>query len=71
MMTDDTDPILINEQIDYLLEIYGTIPKLAKALSIDRTYLYRLYVGEKKEPSDEILSKLGLEKVVTYYSKAP
>ncbi len=59
----------IPNQITKLCKIYGNVSKLSAALDIDRTYLHRLHKGDKIEPSEEVLKKLGLIKVVTYYSK--
>jgi transcriptional regulator with XRE-family HTH domain len=43
-----------------------TLREMAAHLGIDHTYLHRLRTGEKTEPSDEVLRKLGLRRVVTY-----
>lgn len=38
----------------------------ARALGIDRAYLCRLHSGKYTNPSDEVLCKLGIERIVTY-----
>ena len=59
----------IPNQITKLCKIYGNVSNLSTVLDIDGTYLHRLHKGDKIEPSEEVLKKLGLIKVVTYYSK--
>jgi len=48
---------------------HGSIRKAAKALGIDHAYLFRLKTGEKTGPSEELIEKLGLYRVITtkYY----
>lgn len=49
-----------------LIAQYGSVRKAGDALGIDHTYLYRIAAGEKEWPSDEVLLRMGLERVVTY-----
>lgn len=57
----------LKDAIEILRNEYGGTADLADAVDIDRTYLHRLWKGEKDNPSDEILEALGLQKV-TYYT---
>lgn len=50
-----------------LEEEHGSLRAAAKAIDIDQAYLFRLKYGEKINPSDEVLEKLKLGKVTTYY----
>ncbi|MBD1554254.1 hypothetical protein [Pseudomonas typographi] len=59
-------PCPISERIKMLSAAHGGLRGLSRALGIDAGYLSRLANGEKQEPSTEILSKLGLRKVVRY-----
>lgn len=44
--------------------IYGSFENVAKARNVDRDYLYRLFNGQRTNPSAEVLTKLGIK--VTY-----
>lgn len=43
---------------------HGSTRKAADAIGIDHAYLHRLANGECDNPSDEVLAKLGLRKIV-------
>lgn len=61
----------LQDYIEYqLLRMQCSLREMAGHLGIDHTYLHRLRTGEKTEPSDEVLRKLGLRRVV-YYERAP
>ena len=49
-----------------LIAKHGSVRAAARALNMDHAYLYRLKMGEKLNPSKEILRKLGLRKVIYY-----
>jgi len=51
---------LFKLRIDELVNVYGSIRQVGKALHIDHAYLHRLSTGEKQNPSKVILRKLGL-----------
>ena len=65
----DTAMITIKERIDELCEKHGSLRKAAKAVDVDFGYLSGLRSGEKNNPSEKILSKLGLKKEVYYVIK--
>lgn len=44
----------------------GSVRKAASVLDVSHPYLYRLSTGERDDPSDEVLAKLGLRRIVTY-----
>lgn len=52
--------------VEDLVEKYGSTREAAQALGVNHTYLCRLESGFKNNPSDEILRRLGLVRVVTY-----
>ncbi|WP_282259698.1 hypothetical protein [Stenotrophomonas sp. PS02301] len=54
------------ERIAFEVELTGSLQGVARELDIDCGYLSRLASGEKTNPSDEVLAKLGLEKTVIY-----
>lgn len=49
-----------------LVDHYGSYRSAADAIDVNYAYLWRLGSGEKTEPSDDVLKKLGLVKQVTY-----
>lgn len=61
--------ITLRDRIQQLADKHGGIRPAARVLKIDPSYLWRLYSGEKTEPSDAVLKKLRLVKVVTYRPK--
>lgn len=50
---------------------HGSIRAAARVLKIDHAYLWRLARGTKKEPSAEVLKKLGVRRIVTYQPIKP
>lgn len=54
----------LTERIQQLKEKHGSIRAAARALKVDHAYLYRLYTGEKTEPSAATLRKLGIRRYV-------
>lgn len=56
----------IREHILELETQHGGLRATARVLRCDAAYLLRLREGEKTNPSDALLRKLGLKKVVTY-----
>jgi hypothetical protein len=59
-------PVDLHQRITDLCQQNGGLRAAATALSIDFGYLSRLANGKKTNPSDEVLAKLGLRRVVTY-----
>ena len=54
--------ITIKERIDALCLEYGSLRNTSKIIDVDFGYLSGLRSGEKNNPSEKILSKLGLKK---------
>ena len=61
-MSDD----LLKKCIENIIAEHNGLRAAARHLQCDPAYLLRLYDGEKKNPGDKLLSKLGLKKVITY-----
>lgn len=59
-------PVDLQRRVSDLCQQAGGVRAAAKALGIDFGYLSRLANGTKTNPSDEVLRKLGLRRVVTY-----
>lgn len=60
------EAISIGQRIADLVAQHGSLRKAGRVVGLTGQYLYRLQVGEKKEPSAATLKKLGLKRVVTY-----
>lgn len=56
----------IKERVDALLSLQGSLRAVEKITGVNYAYLHRLSSGEKINPSDLTLRKLGLKKIVTY-----
>jgi hypothetical protein len=57
---------MLRERIDDLAEKHGSLRAAARVLQVDPGYLSRLRAGEKEWPSDELLRKLKLRRIVLY-----
>ena len=58
---------LLQQRIQAAITRHGSIRAAAAVLDVDYTYLYRLSTGERDNPHDNLLRKLKLRRVVTYY----
>lgn len=58
----------MGQYLDLLVDKYGSIRNVADKVGIDHAYLHRLRTGEKDNPSDETLKKLGLSNPHTVYT---
>lgn len=56
-------PLLLQRTATTLIDLYGSVRKAANKIGIDHTYLFRMSKGEMDNPSDEVLSKLELERI--------
>ncbi len=59
------DGTLIAQRIDALTERHGSLRAAARVLNVSAGYLSRLRDGLKTNPSDQLLKKLGIKRVVT------
>jgi hypothetical protein len=57
---------LLQKRISALAKQHGSTRAAARVLEVDHAYLWRLAHGEKDNPDDALLRKLGLRRVVTY-----
>jgi hypothetical protein len=60
------ETISIDQRIADLVARHGSLRKAGRIVGLTGQYLYRLQVGEKTNPSDEVLRKLGLRRNITY-----
>jgi hypothetical protein len=56
--------VSITDAIGLLMAKHGSLRAVARVLSIDHAYLFRLLKGEKVNPGPQVLRKLRLRKVV-------
>lgn len=56
----------LQERIDQLTARHGTLRAAARVVQIDASYLSRLRHGEKENPTDDVLRRLGVRRVVSY-----
>lgn len=59
----------LGKRIQDLAKQHGSLRAAARVLGIDHAYLWRLQNGGKIVPSDDVLKKLGLKRVVTYVNR--
>ena len=59
---------LLQKRIKELAKQHGSIRAAARVLEVDHAYLWRLVNTIKENPSDDLLRKLHLRRVVTYMS---
>jgi len=56
--------------LEYLVRVivnrHGGVRRCARVTGIDKAYLSRMMNGSKVNPSEKVLQKLGLEKVMVY-----
>jgi hypothetical protein len=57
---------LLTKRLEQLADQHGGVRPAARFLEIDPGYFLRLANGEKDNPSDKLLRKLGLTRVVTF-----
>lgn len=58
--------LTLKERIDELIAQHGTLRAAARVLEVDAGYLSRLRYGEKDEPGETLLRRMGLRRVVAY-----
>lgn len=60
------ESVTLAERINGFVDLCGSLRAAADVLDVDAGYLSRLRSGEKEAPSDDLLKRLGLTRVVTY-----
>jgi len=61
----------LREAVNAIIARHGGTRVAARATGVNYAYLSRLARGEKVNPTNETLRKLGLRKVVTYVTIRP
>ncbi len=59
----------LRARIQELAKHHGSLRAVARVLDMDAGYLSRLQGGLKLEPSDAVLRKLGLKRIVLYIGR--
>ena len=62
---------VLAERIRELAEKHGSYRAAARVLGITHEYLHRLEAGDKTNPSDETLRKLGLRRIIYLRTEGP
>jgi hypothetical protein len=60
------EQVTLRQRIDELIAQHGTLRATARVLMTDAAYLHRLRAGEKTEPGDPLLRRMGLREVRAY-----
>lgn len=55
----------LQSRIAELVARHGDIRAAVRVLQVDHAYLHRLGSGEKSNPSEKMLKKLGLKRIIT------
>lgn len=55
----------IQDAVERLIAKHGTLRAAARAVKFDPAYLCRLRYGKKRNPSPDVLKKLGLKRTIT------
>jgi hypothetical protein len=56
----------VQQAVAALIKLHGSLRKAQAATGINYAYLQRLHKGDKVNPSDAVLAKLGLRKRSAY-----
>jgi hypothetical protein len=56
----------LQNRVAYHIDLHRGLRPAARVLNIDPSYLSRLLIGSKSNPSKSTLRKLKLRKVITY-----
>ncbi len=61
------DPFfIVTQAVEAKIRQHGGVRPAARALGITAAYVSRLRYGDKREPNDALLAKLGLVREVRY-----
>lgn len=61
----------IPDAIDLLVEKHGSLRAAARVIGVNYAYLSRLRNSQKTDPSDAVLRKIGLRRIVVYQWRKP
>ncbi len=57
---------LLQQRVQELVLQHGSVRAAGRVLEVDSAYLYRLGNGEKTDPGEKLLRRMGLRRIVTY-----
>lgn len=63
--------VKLTKRVQEVARQHGSLRAAARALTVDHAYLSRLQSGEKTDPSEAVLRKLGLRRLVLYARVKP
>lgn len=61
--------VVLNKYVQKLIKENGGLRAASRVLQIDNSYLNKMATGIRTDPSDEVLKKLKLRKLVMYVPK--
>jgi hypothetical protein len=64
------EQITLRKRLGQLVAQHGSLRAVARVTEIDYSYLSRIGTGEKSNPSDFVLRRLGLRKSIVYELRA-
>jgi hypothetical protein len=59
-------PVSMQLRIAELIDQHGSLRAAARVLECDAGYLSRLWRGEKNDPGETLLRRMGLRQIITY-----
>lgn len=59
------------ERVAELVAQHGSLRAAARVLECDAGYLSRLASGEKTDPGETLLRRMGLRQIITYERRSP
>lgn len=66
MASVDAAEVTLQSRIAELVEQHGSLRAAARVMEIDAGYLSRLASGEKSDPGETLLRRMGLKQNITY-----
>ncbi len=64
------ETVTFKQRLDELIEQHGSLRAVGRVLEFDAGYLSRLATGERSEPGDALLRRMGLREVTSYVRAA-
>ena len=56
----------LKDRLEFLIKQRGSLRAFADSVGLNPSYISRLMAGKQTNPSDEVLRRIGLVKIVNY-----